>query len=111
MVTRIFRSRDGRANASVTVEGAAQHRVEVTIDGEEVEFTPRDDAAPASSAGRTSASTAVSVRVTSASRTDGQGDAGGTTPRAAASVRVCSSNDAARRDGLKEPPAGGPGSR
>lgn len=78
MVTRTFRTSDGRANASVTVEGSPQHRVRVTINGEEVEFAAEDrtapgDAAPSAGNGWAAADAAavVSVQVTTASSTSG----------------------------------------
>lgn len=78
MVTRTFRTSDGRANASVTVEGSPWHRIRVTINGEEVEFAAEDrtapgDAAPSAGGGRAAAdaAAAVSVQVTTASSTSG----------------------------------------
>ena len=77
MVTRTFRTSDGRANASVTVEGSPQHRIRVTINGEEVEPAAEDrtapsDAAPSAGNGWAAAdAAAVSVQVTSASSTSG----------------------------------------
>ena len=70
MVTRTFRTSDGRANASVTVEGSPRHRIRVTINGEEVEFAAEDRTGAGD--GRAVAEAAVvSVQVTAASSTSG----------------------------------------
>lgn len=86
MVTRTFQTDDGKANASVTVEGMPNRIIRVTIDGEKVEpaaegrATPMD-AAPSTGNGRTGGATAVSVQVTATSTFSGT----------AASVQVSSS--------------------
>lgn len=107
MVTRIFRTGDGRANASVTVEGNAQHRIRVTIDGEEVGPVAEDGAAPAEAAPsigskRTAGATAVSVQVTTASANFGT---------AASSVCASSSTRVVHRGGAGGPFAGVPRGR
>ena len=123
MVTRTFRTRDGRAAASVTVEGVPEHRIRVAIDGEEVELAAGDHAAPtgaASNGGRTATAT---VRVTTASATGGDAATeppvtrarGGDTAAAASgtvtSVRVSSSSRVSHYRGFRSPSAGEPRGR
>ena len=125
MVTRTFRTRDGRAAASVTVEGVPEHRIRVAIDGEDVELAAGDHAAPtgaASNGGRTAAATAT-VRVTTASATGGDAATeppvtrarGGDTAAAASgtltSVRVSSSSRVSHHRGFRSPSAGEPRGR
>lgn len=110
MVTRTFRTSDGRTTASVTAQGEPRHRVRVVINGEEVEFEAgdRDDGSGAASfpGDRRRAGTAsVSVQVTSTSVTHAGATAGAS--GSATSVHVSSSSRTARHGGPGDPPAGG----